>query len=212
MKPSDHLTDFVRDALRAGHPRAEIARAITAAGWSEREAEEALNAWADDPIGLPVPRPKASVSAAEAFFYALMFISLAVVAVHVTQLGFELIKRAIPDPVLGETIYGHDRTIRRSIASLIVFAPLFFWLNARSLRATRDDPGKRLSPVRRWLTYLTLLIGAVTLLGDLIWLVFSLLQGELTAQVAAKAVFLAVVAGTVMFYFRTETREGVDAA
>ena len=43
MKPSDHLTDFVRDALRAGQPRAEITRAITAAGWSEREAEEALN-------------------------------------------------------------------------------------------------------------------------------------------------------------------------
>lgn len=211
MKPSDHLTDFVRDALRAGQPRAEIARAISAAGWSEREAEEALNAWADDPIGLPVPRPKASVSAAEAFFYALMFISLGVMAVYVTQLGFEMIERAIPDPVLGDSVF-NNRTIRRSIASLIVFAPLFFWLNARSLRATRDDPGKRLSPVRRWLTYLTLLIGAVTLLGDLIWLIFSLLQGELTAQVAAKAVFLALVAGTVMFYFRTETREGVDAA
>lgn len=215
MKPSDQMADFVRDALRAGRTRDDIARALTSAGWSDADAQTALNGWADDPIG-PVPRPagssQSSLWAAEAFFYALLFIALGVSSVHVIQLGFEMVDLWMPDDTTNGFGHYSARVVRRSIAALVVFLPLFFWLNHRSMRATRADPSKRLSPVRRWLTYAALLCSAVTLLGNLIWLIFRLLEGDLTLQVLAKTGILDAVALAILFYFRAEAREAVKAA
>lgn len=211
MRPADQLSEFVADALKTGRSRAEIGDALRTAGWTQPEVAEALSAWADTPFTPPVPRPRPYVSAREAFLYALMFLALAITAGQIVQLGFELIERWIPDvtePSRGSNV----DAIRWSISTLVVFFPLFLILNARTNRAARDNEGLRRSAVRKWFGYITLFLAAITLLGNLIVVIYALLSGDLTARFIAKATLVAVTAGLVFLYYRGEMAEPDDAA
>lgn len=159
-----------------------------------------------------MPRPRAHLSAREAFVYGLMFIALAMTVWHITALSFSLIDRWLPEP--GTTAYpGYTiRGMRWSIAALITFAPVFFLLNARTERATRTDPGRRRSAVRKWLAYVTLFCAVVALLGDLAYVIYALLNGDLTLRFALKAGVVAVVAAAVFGYFRHIAEDRSDAA
>ena len=73
-------------------------------------------------------------------------------------------------------------------------------------RETMVDPTKRMSPVRRWLTYLTLFIAASVLIGDVTTLVYSLLGGELTTRFVLKVLVVAAIAGTVFWFYVSDLR------
>ncbi len=204
MRPADQLSQFVREALIAGRSRDEIARALSEAGWTESEVREALDTWVAGAFLPPVPRPRPFLSAREAFVYGLMFLALATTAWHLVSLSFNMIDRCFPDPAQIERSYADLSGMRFSIASLVVFLPLFLFLNQRTNAATQADPGKRRSLVRKWFGYITLFLASIALLGDLIAVVFALLNGDLTLRFAAKAAVVAAVAGAVFFYFRGE--------
>ncbi len=214
MRQADRLEQYVREALGAGRSRDEISQALSEANWTPNEVRGALEAWGDTKLGPPIPRPRPSVSAKEAFFYGLMFAALAMTSWHLVALSFNLIDIRFTDPLANANEYGvvyrQDR-IRWSIAALIVFAPLFVFLNARTFRATREDPGKRRSAVRRWFAYITLFLAAVSLLGNLLWVVYSFLDGSLGIRVALKAGVVLIVAGAIFLYFRSESWMGDDA-
>src|SRR3546814_13476334 len=72
--------------------------------------------------------------------------------------------------------------MRWSTASVIIAFPLFTLLARHLARETERQPIKRLSPVRRWLTYLTLFLAAVALICDVTTLVYNLLGGELSVR------------------------------
>lgn len=206
MKPSDPLARFVYDALNAGRSRQDISDVLDKAGWSEPEIRDALNAWATGEFTPPVPRPRPFVSAREAFLYGLMFIALGMVAWHLIALMFNLIDRWISD-VTDTRNYYDRRSMRFSIASLIVFFPLFGWLNMQANRAIQANAGRRRSTVRKWFGYITLFLAAITLLGDLIWVIYALLNGDLTLRFFAKSAMVALVAGLVFAYFRADMTE-----
>lgn len=205
MRPSDQLAQFVAEALGAGRSRQEIAEALKGAGWAQNEISEALNAWAEVEFNPPVPRPRPYVSAREAFFFGLMFAALAMTAWHLVALGFNLIDRWVPDVESNNRHAYRLQQMRWSIAALIVFAPVFMALNAKVVRATRGDPGKRRSGVRKWFGYITLFLASISLLGDLLWVIYSLLNGDLTLRVSLKVLVVATVAGVVFLYFKRET-------
>ena len=209
MKASDQLASFVYDALNAGRSRGDITVALEQAGWSPAEIRDALNNWAEGEFTPPVPRPRPFVSAREAFLYGLMFVALAMTAWHLTSLLFHLIDQWIPD--LNDRIGYYDRSdMRFSMASLIVFFPLFAWLNMQANRRINANAGRRRSGVRKWFGYITLFLAAITLLGDLIWVIYALLNGDLTARFIAKAGTVAVVAGMIFFYFRSDMTEDAN--
>lgn len=208
MRKSDHLAEFVRDALRSGNGRVQISDALKGAGWAPNEIAEALNAWADSEFELPVPRPRPYVSAREAFFYGLMFTALAMTAWHLTSLLFNLIDRWFPDPVemVNDYLIGYrNQSMRWSISALVVFAPLFFILNSNTTRATKNDPGKKRSTVRKWFSYITLFLTVISLLVDGIWVIYSFLNGDLGIRVISKALIVLIIAGIIFLYFRNET-------
>lgn len=205
MRPADQLATFVHDALRTGRSRAEIRAALSAAGWTDSEVAGALAAWAETDFTPPVPRPRPFVSAREAFTYGLMFVALAMTAWHLVTLSFALIDIFIPDVVADQDLgLWRMRAMRFSIASLVVFLPLFLLLNQRTQRMTRSDPGQRRSLVRKWVSYVTLFLASMALLGDLIAVIYSLLNGDMTLRFAAKTLTVAVVAGIIFLYFRGE--------
>ncbi|WP_306132713.1 DUF5671 domain-containing protein [Roseivivax marinus] len=204
MRASDRLGAFVADALRAGHARPDIVRALTEAGWSRGEAEKALADWAELSYPLPVPRPRPAVSAREALVYGLMFVALGVTVFQSINLGFALIDRWLGDPM--EDFSWTAWRVRGALASLAVFAPLFLVLNLRTGRAARADRSLRRSAVRDWLAHGAMFFAALTLVGDLVSAVSAALGGGLHPDFLAKSALVALVAGTIYLYFRGFTR------
>ena len=211
MRPADQLAQFVAEALKEGRSRDDIATALQQAGWAANEVSDALSAWADTGFIPPVPRPRPYVSARESFLYGLMFLALAMSAWNITTLGFELIDLWLPDLTNRYSRY-EISTVRWSISVLVVFFPLFLWMNSRAQSAAKADPGKRRSAVRKWFGYITLFLAAITLLGDLIAVIYALLSGDLTARFIAKAALVALTAGLIFGYFQGETKEAGNAS
>lgn len=102
---------------------------------------------------------------------------------------------------------GSSSSARWSIASLIGFAPLFLVVNRKVARLSQGDAGRRRSLVRKWFASLTLLVASLVFLGDGIYAVYALLNGELTTRFAAKAVLVAAMAALVFTYYRDELND-----
>jgi hypothetical protein len=209
---TQELELFVREALAKGASKPEVAAALAAAGWEEAQARSALDAYADVVFPLPVPRPRPYLSAREAFFYLLLFATLYLSAWHIGSLLFNLIERAFPDPA--DSAYALARlgpAMRWSVASVVIAFPVFVFLSRHLSLELARSPAKRLSAVRRWLTYLTLFIAATVLIGDTIALVHGLLGGELSIRFLLKVLVVAVIAGTIFGWYlhdlRREERE-----
>ena len=58
------------------------------------------------------------------------------------------------------------------------------------------------------MTYLTLLLSALVLLGDAIAVIYAFLSGDFTGQFFLKAVVVAVVAGFIFLFYLSDIRKG----
>jgi len=65
----------------------------------------------------------------------------------------------------------------------------------------------RISPVRRWLTYLTLAIAVSVIIGDATTVVYNLLSGEATTRFILKALTIGAIAGTIFVYYLRDLRQ-----
>lgn len=202
MKPTEQLSDFVRAAYAEGSSPETVRAGLTSAGWSAPEIDEALLGWQVVPGLPPVPRPRPYASAQEALLYGLLFLSLGVVAWHLCQLGMAMVDFLIPAP--GDYPIRPGTSERWSIASLIAFTPLFVLLSRRIAGLSRTDGGRRRSLVRKWFASLTLLVAALVFLGDAIYLIFTLLNGDLTLRFVLKSGLVAGIAALVLAYYRGE--------
>ncbi len=199
------LNAFVRDALTIGQPRAEIARVLAEAGWSKEQVTLALGTYADVAFPIAVPRPRASLSAREAFLYLVLFTALYLSAFNLGTALYDLIDRALPDPAMQS--YGAGASIRWALAGLVVAFPIFLWISNYVGREVAANPAGRLSPVRRWCTYLTLFIAVTFLIGDATTLVYNVLSGELTTRFLLKALVVAAIAGSALAYYLRDLRQ-----
>lgn len=205
------LDIFIREALNRGEKRPRISAALIAAGWTQKEVDAALDDYADNDLGLAVPKPRAYVSAREAFLYLVLFILLGVVAWNLGSLLFALIDTAIPDELEEQYDYfwgSRDMQIRSAIAGLVVGGPLFALLALHIRKQRRTNPAMQRSRVRKWLTYIALIIASCTLIGDAINLVYSFLAGELSTRLFLKLLVVAILAGGVFFYFIRDAEQG----
>ncbi len=202
---------FIREALNRGQPRDHISIALVAAGWTPKEVDAALDAYAVTDLGMAVPKPRPYISAREAFLYLVLFILLGVVAWNLGALLFALIDIAIADELDGANDYvfmSRENQIRSAIAGLVVGTPIFAWLALHVRKQRRSNPAMQRSAVRKWLTYVTLIIASCTLIGDAIALVYSFLSGELSARLVLKLLVIAVLAGGVFLYFIRDAEKG----
>jgi hypothetical protein len=206
MAGSDELIGFVREALGRGLSRRQVEDALRQAGWEPEQIHGALAAFAPVDFPVAVPRPRTSLSAREAFMYLLLFTTLYIVTYSLGNLLFQFINRAFPDPASYDSDAYIRASIRWSVASLIVALPVFLYMSRLTIRARRADADKRSSPIRRWLTYLTLFVAACVLIGDVMSLVYSVLGGELTTRFVLKVLTVAAIAGTVFWYYLSELR------
>lgn len=204
MSREKQVTEFIQKSLDAGIPVQSFVGLLTAHGWTEKEAYVALADHYHGETGIEVPRrPGSGASARDAFFYLLIFSTLAVWTCSLGSLAFSLIDRWLSDPLFrgyGERFDTYTVTI--SLAALIVAFPLYLLVSRVVLREAAADPEKLESGVRKWLTYMALVIAASVFMGDLIAALAYLLRGELTSRFLAKSfVVLALSSGVFWYYF-----------
>lgn len=207
------LAEFVKDALGRGSSRADIENALGQAGWHADQIRAALAGYADVAFPTPVPLPKPYVSAREAFLYLVLFILLGVLAIHLGVLLFTLIDVFMPrdaQPSLYQ-IGAASGAIRWAVAALAVALPVYLVLSWRLQRARRRNPSMQGSRIRKWLTYITLVFAASTLIGDFIAVIYGLLSGELTLRFLMKAGVIAAIAGVIFFYYVRDAERDEDA-
>lgn len=139
--------------------------------------------------------------------YLLLFATLYTVVWNLGSLIFQFINLAYPDPAAFDREVIARTAIRWSISALIVTLPVFLYMSHLTGRAVTIDPNKRASPIRRWLTYLTLFIAASVLIGDVMTLVYNVLGGELTHRFVLKVLTVGVLAGTSFWYYLSDLRQ-----
>lgn len=194
------LKSFIEHARKKGMDHQTIRMLLLSAGWKEKDIAQALT---EQELEMPVPMPPDAGGARDAFFHLLMFVSFFTTAISSVTLMFSYINRWFPDAAFNENYYGttDNSGIRWGLASLIVAFPLFIWISRILHREMSQHVEKSSSGIRRWLTYLTLFIAAATLMGDVITLVFFLLNGELTVRFMLKVLVILYVAGAGFYYF-----------
>lgn len=199
--PED-LAVFVESAKKAGVADADLIGLLQQHGWSTRRAYAALSAYYTQRLGTIPERGGAIESARDAFLYLLAFATLAIWTVALVWLANALTDWALPSAL--ETFDrsgGFRQNVAGQLASLIVAFPIFMAVSAAIVRQTRSRPESSESGVRKWLTYIALVITAVIMLGDAMWFLTQFLLGELTLRFAIKAFTVFAVAGGVLWYY-----------
>jgi hypothetical protein len=198
------ISNFVHDALRQGVSREEIIRALKDGGWDAKEINSALNAYVESDLPVPVPRKRVSSSPKEAFQFLMLFAALYTTAFALGSVLFDLINLAMP--LANEVARRSIMSLRYGLASVIVAFPIFVFMSRIVSRDALRNPGQRISPVRRWLTYMTLFAASISIVTDLIVLIIRLLEGDITLRFLMKVGVVAVLAGGAFTYYLRDLR------
>ncbi|HEV8233307.1 MAG TPA: DUF5671 domain-containing protein [Gemmatimonadaceae bacterium] len=208
MALNPELVGFVKEGLARGVARDEISGVLIKTGWPADQVSRAMAMYAETPFAIPVPRPVTTGSMRDAFMHVLMFFTLMVSSWNFGSLVFEFIDRAFPDPAMSRPYYYGSalQAIRWDLSSLVVAFPLFLVVSWRVSLAMKRDPTRRASKTRRSLTYIMLFVGSLTLIGDVITLIYNFLGGELSTRFVLKVLTVAVIAGGVVTYYFADLR------
>jgi hypothetical protein len=131
-----------------------------------------------------------------------LYISLSAVIAVV----FGVINIVYPDAAAGYFEGEAARSgIRYGIALILVFFPTYILLTRFVNQIRRQETGTYLT-LTKWLIYLSLLVGSGILLGDLVTVILTFLNGELTVRFALKALTLLCVIGIALSYYVLDVR------
>jgi hypothetical protein len=198
----DSLQEFLDAAKRQGTSDETLVGLLRGRGWSEEDVYRALADHYEAQSGLQVPVYKRSGSAKDAFLYLLSFSTLATWTFGAGSVMFTLIDRWIKDPLSPTNYYANTYyQMADSLACVIVAFPVYVFVMRYIIREAEGHPEKLASPVRKWLTYIALLIAACVVVGDLITFLTYFLRGDLTARFVAKVAVVLVIAGGVFWYY-----------
>jgi hypothetical protein len=200
----DALVAFVKSCLERGLARADIARSLEAAGWSPREAQTAIDEFAESSLPVPVPRKRVSSSPRDAFLNLLATATLYHAAIATGTVLFVLIDRWLPLP--GDRGMFVQGILRWAAAALIVSLPILALVRRTIARDAAANPLARMTPIYRALAYFTLLVTALVMAGDLICVVINFLNGDYTLRFLLKAVVVLLVAGGVYLWYASDLR------
>jgi hypothetical protein len=207
------ISEFLDKAFAAGISTETLVGLLTSQGWREKDVYLALGTHLRDALGLEIPRRSGSgATAKDAFYYLLIFSTLATWTISLGSLAFQLIERWLADPLFSpfqQEIETYELTW--SLAAILIAFPLYLLISRSVLREAAADPEKLDSGIRKWLTYLALVVAACIFMGDLICALAFLLRGEVTSRFLAKAFVVLALSGGVFYYYFGGLRRNVVA-
>src|SRR5262249_579240 len=113
---------------------------------------------------------------------------------------FAYIDHAFPDALVGY-VDPYSSGMRFSMASLIVFFPLYLYLMSVIRKDMMRDPSRSELWVRRWLIVFTIFVAGLTVAGDLVALINYFLGGDLTIRFVLKVAVVVLIAAGVLMHF-----------
>lgn len=119
---------------------------------------------------------------------------------------FRFIERWFPDPISRDYAYNQRKAVTWQMASIAVAFPIFLAVMRTILREAQDRPERLQSGVRKWLTYIALLVTAGAMITDLIWFLNYFLSGELTSRFVLKALTVMLICGGIFVYYLSPLR------
>lgn len=209
MEPQT-LSAYITKQVEQGVSKKDILEQLVAVGWSEDEANAAY-AQALVDSGVPVPEKGSRAlfakksSTVEVVLNLFSFILLGIITTALGTLYFKVIEHFFPDPLQSVYYYsygGASNAIHYAIAALIIGFPLFVVSLRMWFKKFREEEQKVESDLTKWVTYLVLLIAAVVIVGDLITILYTFLQGEISIRFFLKGLTVLVLASSIFgFYF-----------
>jgi hypothetical protein len=196
------LRQFLDAARSQGASDETLAALLRGREWPEEDVYRVLADHFENRTGIHVPSYKRSGSAKDAFLYLFCFSTLATWTLGLGSILFTLIERWFPDPLVPTYYYrGAYYQMADALACVIIAFPVYLWVTRAILRELQLHPEKLESSVRKWLTYIALLIAAGIVIGDLITFLTYFLRGELTARFVAKVATILLISGGVFWYY-----------
>jgi hypothetical protein len=202
------LLEFI-DAVKAQGATDEfVVSLLRQNGWSERRIYQAFTSWYESRTGKMVPNGGGRTEAAkDAFFYLIAFITLGIWAIQLGALVFNAIDRIFPNAALDSVnSFWMIRSMANELASIIVAFPLFLLVSRGIVRGVQRQPERLESPVRKWLTYIALILTASTMIGDAVTFLAYLLRGDLNVRFVLKVLTILVISGGVFAYYLDSLR------
>jgi len=139
------------------------------------------------------------------------FISLGVIVTLITSaasflvLLFETLDKKFPDVLNGVYQYGYNsynfEAIRTSLATLIIFFPVFIIISRLWVRESKGDIGSVNLGLRKWMIYLVLFLASLLIIIDLVTLVNYFVSGEITIRFILKVLGALAMGGVIDFYY-----------
>ena len=201
---------FIAAAKEKGASDESIVEMLENAGWPRPEIWKNLTSFYESLTGVAAPPGRKSTTPAkDAFLYLLAFSTLATWTIALGSICFILIDDWIPDPLATTYHYGTLvlSQIPAELAAVIVTFPIYMLVMRVILSETRRAPEKLDSGVRKWLTYIALLIAAGVMIGDIITFLTYFLRGDLTARFVWKVGVTLAISGGVFWYYFGSLRE-----
>jgi len=152
----------------------------------------------------------------EIFSKLFSFKLLAVFAIALGTLFFQIINHYFPDPLSkvsgGYSYYDYGayygryviRIMHSAMAAILVALPAYLivlWYWMRNFIANPNKPESRLT---RWVTHFVIIVAAAVLVGDIIGLIYNLLEGEFASRVILKVLSIAVIAASIIVFYTFE--------
>jgi hypothetical protein len=144
------------------------------------------------------------------------FISLGVIISLITSasaflvLLFEILNKKFPDALNSTYQYGYYsydfETIKGTIATLIIFFPVFLLLSYYWRKISKKELGAKDNVIFKWMIYLVLFLASLLIVIDLVTLVRYFVSGEITSRFIFKVLGAAVVACLIGYNYLYELK------
>lgn len=119
-------------------------------------------------------------------------------AIAIINLAFEIMNRLLPD-VLSN--YWSSSSIAWPISMMIVLIPILYILENLINRDIKKNIEKKDVWVRRWRIYLTLFLSGVTIAVDVITLIYTYLNGEISSRFIWKVLIILLISAVIFTYY-----------
>jgi RsiW-degrading membrane proteinase PrsW (M82 family) len=141
-----------------------------------------------------------------AFYYLLSLVALVFTAFAVGAAAFALVDKFVPDPLVSSSGQNIDSRLRFAIAALLIAAPAYYYLTALIARGLRRGELSKDSGLRRWLTYLIILVSSIIILVSLIVTISDFLSGELSWRFGLQILSIIIIAALAFAYYLYDIR------
>ena len=144
------------------------------------------------------------------FLHLLAIIALYMSAASLMTLLFQYINVLFPDPLAYANYTGIAGAIRYAMATLIIIFPVYIFVSKMLNGEYAVMPEKREYKLRKWLVYFTLFIAGITIITDLVVLIYNFLGGDLTSRFVLKILVVLLVAGVVFWYYQKDLKNALS--